>query len=179
MKFYHLSKSKLPDGELIQPRIPQSAVVETEGNIPRICVTDDIILALQSICSTSVSRGLCFLDLMWNFLDPKLTLLKQDIYDLYEKSKQSNSILMCNIAVYGIRVNDEKTNMPFLPPDCADFRRFREHWYLQPQPDLKFIGYLDWHALFNGAIRVIEEEPNLHFHDFFNHVGQKLLDRVF
>lgn len=167
MKFYHLSKSKLPNGELIQPRIPKTAFIQTEGNIPRICVTDDIILALQSICSTSVSRGLCFSDLMWNFLDPKLTLRKQDIYDLYEKSKQSNSILMCNIAVYCILVNDKKTNMPFLPPDCADFRRFREHWYLQTQPDLKFIGYLDWHGLLNGAIRITEEEPNLHFHDFF------------
>lgn len=49
--FYHISKKYLDKKVTLTPKVPESALINKEGNIPRICVSDDPLLCVRSVMS--------------------------------------------------------------------------------------------------------------------------------
>lgn len=126
--FYHVSK--IDHGEEFEfiPRVPETAILNKEGNIPRICVSTKIFYCLRSICS---NRELYSYDILNNLNN-------------YNKT----NILMPP-TIYAI----DPKQPPFLPPDVSDFRYNEELWFLNPII-MKRIGYLDLHKLVIGKIKI-------------------------
>lgn len=100
-KWYHVSRKDLGDKIKLTPKIPESAIISREGNIPRVTTSDNVLLCVKAIISSYTFK----------------------VADLLEFKHKNNFI---NPAIY---VND--TDQPYLPPDAIDFRSNNEHWYLQ------------------------------------------------
>lgn len=144
MKFiknwYHLSKSFLGDNIILQPKVPESAVVEIEGDIPRICVSSHILKCLRSLIST---KKLFDENIILEFAESKRIL----------NSKKYIKGYIQNPCIYYTF-----NNPAYLPPDSSDYRNNDEHWFLTPT-QFHYFGRIDIKKLiFDNILESIEEE---------------------
>lgn len=131
MLFFHLSRKDLGQKFKFEPKIPESALISKEGNIPRVCVCSEIFYCMRAIVSSKV-------------------LLLSSLFLEFEETDKS----ILPFTVYATK------RIPFLPPAASDFRRNKEHWYLTPVV-MERLGYVDLHSLFLGKIVVSKEYKTL------------------
>lgn len=110
--WFHISKKFLGNKITLTPKVPDSAQLHIEGDIPRICVSSSIYKCLCGILGNGRLR-----------------------------SFEAKAEFAENPCVYFT----EKT--PYLPPDCIDFRKIDEHWFLYPT-DFYFAARIDLYNLF-------------------------------
>lgn len=138
-RFYHISRKNHGNVFTFVPRVPDSAVVEREGNIPRVCVAPSLYCCIASIVSgkdIKVGQVLCEFAVMEPF----------ETVEEFEKSKRTIPFP----SVYWTH------DQPYLPPASSDFRRNKEHWFISPTTML-FEGYLDLQSLWSfGILRLTQ-----------------------
>lgn len=133
--FYHISKKDLGVNVKFTPRVPDSALVSIEGNIPRVCVSSSLLGCIRGICGTN-----------------KVTV--SDIIYGCKKDVVSNSY--CPLTVYLAPADI----YPYVPPNVSDYRANKEHWYLSVIK-MRRIGYIDFTALLDGCIEIIDYKKTL------------------
>lgn len=127
--WYHISDNYLGEIVIFKPRVPRTAAIKEEGDIPRICVSDSLYYCVKSLA------GKTYDDYVKYFLDKR-----------YKKY-----ILIRNPAVYCCE------QQPYLPPKASDFRENNEHWYITPV-EFKFLGFLDSRILLKyGKFKICSE----------------------
>ena len=144
--WFHISSDDLGASFLFTPRIPDSAVVSKEGNIPRICVCSDIHSCLMAI--TGVGKvGIPLRDLVFEF---------------------KKKLLVVSPAIYVCK--DE----PYLPPDVSDFRLTKEHWYLQEKM-FNRQSFLSIKSLLSGEIKEITEPETMDFQEYRDLISYEMV----
>lgn len=136
---YHLSKTDLGQDVILKPKVPESSVISKEGNIPRVCVSNSLLLCLRSIVGC---HGIMVDDLFYSFRD-------LSHYDNGEDWKRNNGHFL-HPTIY------ESTDIAFLPPDASDFRLNQEKWYLK-KTRFQRVGYLDIEQALHGKITIIDK----------------------
>lgn len=127
MLFYHVSKKDHGPLFKFKPKLPESAIIPKEGNIPRVCVSPEIFYCLRSISS---NKNLYSMDIILECRNEEGTWNPPAIYMTFES--------------------------PYLPPRVSDFRYNHEHWFLKPIEMLR-IGYVDLAALTTGKVEIMKK----------------------
>lgn len=110
--YYHVSKIDHGKEFTFKPKVPESALFTTEGNIPRVCVCPNVFYCLRAICSCSpITVG-----------DALLGMNNDDDF----------------VYPFVVYATEE---VPFLPPKASDFRLNKEHWFLK-DITMKRVGYI-------------------------------------
>jgi hypothetical protein len=140
--FYHVSKKDLGESVVLEPRIPETGLVEEEGNIPHVCVSTTVFHCLRSILAVQAKNFH-----VWNIFDT----CRQNIIHMESKDEWvSRGEKIKSPAIY---MSKERA---FIPPNCADFRFNKEHWYLK---ETKFnrVGFVDLSILIlKGEIKIVD-----------------------
>lgn len=139
MLFYHVSKKDHGLTFKFKPKLPESAIIPKEGNIPRVCVAPEIFYCLRSIGS---NKHLYSMDIIIE--------CRND-----EGGWNPPAIYMTN-------------EQPYLPPRVSDFRYNKEHWFLKPVEMLR-IGYVDLEALTRGKVEIIKQFKTFTFEELGGH----------
>lgn len=135
--WYHISLKYFNDNPVLNPKVPESACVENEGNIPRICVSDNILFCLRSIISTNHIRPI---DILYEFKKDK-----------YRVRKTIAGAVVYNPCCYNT------VSVPYLPPDISDFRQNNEHWFITPTK-FHYMGRINiLKLILNNAIEFIND----------------------
>ena len=100
--FYHVSMKDMGERFRFIPKVPSSAIVPKEGNVPRICVCPEVFYCLRAISGQK----------------------KLFSMDIVLQCRGKDGIILPT--VYGTE------KLPFLPPRVADFRKNKEHWFTTP-----------------------------------------------
>lgn len=138
--WYHISKIFLGDNIILQPKVPESAVIEIEGDIPRICVSSHILKCLRSLIST---KKLFAENIILEFAESKRIL----------NSKKYIKGYIENPCIYYT-----SNNPAYLPPDSSDYRNNDEHWFLT-STQFYYFGRLDIKKLiFDNILESTDEE---------------------
>jgi hypothetical protein len=135
MLFYHVSKKDHGPVFKFRPKLPESAIINKEGNIPRVCVAPELLYCLRSISSNK-------------------QLYSMDI--IIECRNEENG--WNPPAIY------MTSDRPYLPPAVSDFRKNHEHWFIRPIEMVR-IGYIDLVALTKGKIEIIKEFKSFTFEE--------------
>lgn len=133
-KFLHVSKHDLGEKFKFTPRIPENAVLDYEGDIPRVCVSTNLYDCVRGVLGEAEPVVADFAHTMrrWH------TERSRGMY--YEAS-----------ALYGTN------RKAFLPPDHGDFRDNQEHWFLTPVTMYR-LGYIDLRAFFQFCeLKIVPE----------------------
>ena len=139
--FYHVSKIDHGEVFTFKPRLPSSALVNNEGNIPRVCVCTEIFYCLRAITSGEYLRiSHLVAELQRN--DP-VKDYGSEVMNIAEVRYQPP-------AIYATE------EQPFIPPNASDFRRNKEHWFLS-EVAMERIGYLDLESFYKGTVAVIKD----------------------
>lgn len=136
-KFFHVSRTDFGEKFKFKPRIPSSAVMSVEGDIPRVCVSTtvlDCINAINGCGNTSVS------DLLINCCD-------------HIEQAMGLAVIFKSPAVY------MTTRVPYLPPEASDFRDNDERWFITPVT-MKRVGFIDLSEIVYNQTIVITAEQN-------------------
>ena len=142
-KFLHLSKSDLGAKFKFIPRIPSNAIMDEEGDIPRICVSTNLYDCVRGILGMTLPSTNDFGCEMRRF--PQ----RQTLWE------QVGEPTFHPCALYGTN------RQAYLPPNHGDFRENNEHWFLTPVT-MNRLGFLDLHAFFkDGELRIIDEYVSL------------------
>ena len=141
-KYFHVSKRYLGETVTFKPKIPETSIIDIEGNIPRICVSDKVFRCLCSIVS---SYPFNISDLLYEFRD--------DIKGFETKEEYCNRIdtIKSPVIYY-------TEDTPFLPPAVSDFRNNREHWFLQ-DTTFRLYGFVDFSELIKNKKLSISKTP--------------------
>lgn len=126
--FFHVSFHNHGDYFQFQPRVPESAYVHKEGNIPRVCVCPTIYQCLNAVIENK-------------------ELYSFDVWIKCKKDPETQRVTQPHIYV---PIGNQE---PYLPPNVIDFRKNDEHWFITPVV-MKRIGCLDLVALTKGRVRV-------------------------
>lgn len=126
-KYFHISKRYLGETVILKPKVPELCDINTEGNIPRICVSDKIFKCVCSIISSYPFR-----------ISDVLNEFRQDLEAFESKEEYSDRITI--IKSPSIYYTEE---IPFLPPKVSDFRNNNEHWFLQ-DTEFRLYGFIDF-----------------------------------
>lgn len=138
LTFKHVSKMDLGDSAVFTPRVPETALVSIEGNIPRVCVSPSVGRCIHSIISSRVTHAW---DLLYEFRSNI-----EDFEDLEEWIDRDGIIV--SPSIYS---TDE---LPYLPPKASDFRQNKEMWFLKPVTLIRN-GYVDlWKTIETGKVCV-------------------------
>ena len=141
--FYHVSKKNLGNTIYLEPKIPESSLLEEEGNIPRICVSINVYYCLRSIIAVQAKNFHVF-NLLEAFRHNLLPMESKEYWVARGENLLSPSIYISK-------------KYAFLPPNSSDFRSNKEHWYLQ-KTKFERLGFLDLSALItNGKLNVIND----------------------
>lgn len=98
--YYHVSKIDRGEEFVFKPKLPESALISKEGDIPRICVCSNVYFCLRAITSSS---SLSLDDLRCEFVSDN-DMIPPAVYMTQES--------------------------PYIPPDASDFRFNDERWFL-------------------------------------------------
>jgi hypothetical protein len=149
--FYHLSLDYLGEDILLEPRIPIHGYIESEGTIPRICVSPNLFKCVRS--SIGGGRTICVGDILYSGARTKILPFQEpgEWLSLNPEFK--------NPAVYST------TEVPLIPPKHGDFRASEEHWFISPVR-FKFRGFLDINRLIESdlvytCVQTCSANPNL------------------
>lgn len=156
-EYYHISKTYLGKEYLFTPRIPQSSLISVEGNIPRICVSDNILKCIRSMTGMHSPD---ILDITSEFI-----FGNDDCSNVDQLLLNGNNFV--NPAIYYTQ------NIPFLPPNISDFRYNSEMWFLQPEL-FQFKGYLNLSQLISGNFVVSESATSLTKKEYIDRKNEEL-----
>lgn len=145
--YYHLSKKDHGSDFLFKPRVPESSVIDFEGDIPRVCVTPRIIACLHSIAGT-VGR-LSLADIVYNFQGDRPLPSKW----MREPDDDRVEVIV-SPTVYRTH------QVPYKPPKACDFHKTEEGWFIK-SIRMERIGYLNIHSLMSGSIELSEVPSSL------------------
>jgi hypothetical protein len=157
MKFFHVSKKYLGETVILKPRLPDTANIAKEGNIPRVCFSISLPLCLRSILGggRSLMRQVSELiefrsELLASYgFDPRFTTIEE--YRDYEER-----IPFINPSVYEAL----RTDQLYEPPAVGDFRTHKEHWSIS-EIECEFIGRIDLNELVESRLVLTTEEKTL------------------
>lgn len=124
MLWYHVSNEFIGYTPILEPRIPDT-VLMNEGNIPRVCVSNNIYFCIRSKVGREDLRAY---DLLYGFNAKD----DEDYFIRYEICKM---VTVKNPSVYVTE------GTPYYPPNYSDFRRNNEMWFITPT-QFHFIGFL-------------------------------------
>lgn len=123
MLWYHVSNEFIGYTPILEPRIPDTVLMD-EGNIPRVCVSNNIYFCIRSKVGREDLRAY---DLLYGFNAKD----DEDYFIRYEICKM---VTVKNPSVYVTE------GTPYYPPNYSDFRRNNEMWFITTQ--FHFIGFL-------------------------------------
>ena len=134
MLWYHISDKFIGYNPVLEPKAYQDKefVLWYEGNVPRICVSNNIFFCIRSMIG---HEDLYTYDVLFRF---------RSSYDHNNLNEDKNticgeedgkSIIVNNPAIYATEEN------PYYPSNCLDFRRNNEMWFINPT-QFQFIGFL-------------------------------------
>lgn len=142
--WFHVSKTLHPflekykginyNTSMIYPTNPLRAH-KREGNIPRICVSDQIINCLRSIIGVEI------------------LMVNDEVYEYGGHVKHTSNKhikLIKNLVNPYVYVTDCK---PFIPPAFGDFELLNERWFIYPTK-FRLLGTLSLKNLFRGKIKI-------------------------
>ena len=127
MLWYHVSNEFIGYTPILEPRVPDT-VLMSEGNIPRVCVSNNIYFCIRSKVGREDLRAY---DLLYGFS----AISAKDEEDYFIKSESCKITTVMNPSVYVTE------GTPYYPPDHSDFRRNNEMWFITPT-QFHFIGFL-------------------------------------
>ncbi|MDD5151922.1 MAG: hypothetical protein PHC28_15825 [Flavobacterium sp.] len=146
--FFHISRSDIGEEVILTPRLPPSAIISQEGNIPRICVSPNPLYAIRSITGTKKPR----------------------VYDILSEFKD-NIVGTKKLTIYGT------LKEAYIPPSSSDFRFNSEHWFLTDTKFYK-LGYIDIIGLLNGNLFILEEYTKFNTQWFDNDKDQYIKFKI-
>ena len=127
MLWYHVSDEFIGYNPVLEPRqVPGNSVLMFEGNVPRICVSNNIYFCIRSKIGREDLRAY---DLLYQFS------VRTDNEDSVIETESCKIVTVKNPSVY---VTEDT---PYYPPNCNDFRRNNEMWFITPT-QFQFIGFL-------------------------------------
>ena len=125
MLWYHVSNEFIGYNPILEPRVPDT-VLMSEGNIPRVCVSNSIYFCIRSKVGREDLR-------VCDVLDQFSVAEDNENYIIETKNYKITTVK--NTSVYVTEDN------PYYPPDYSDFRRNNEMWFITPT-QFHFIGFL-------------------------------------
>ena len=141
-RMFHVSKYDLGEKTTLEARIPWLCNLDTEGNVPRICVSP-----LIHHCLRAVSSGVNNFNVKDVLEHARIDI---EAFEQIEEYVERIPYIRGQTVYY----TEER---PFLPPACGDFRKNREHWFLK-DTEFKRAGYIDLDHLVNQRkVRVIND----------------------
>ena len=124
--FYHVSKRYLGNTVTLTPKVPGTALITEEGDIPRICTSKNLLGCIRGIVSIkNVTVGkflvetmdhIAFMSIQDQINYPGKTLVSPSIYSSIERA--------------------------YTPPNASDFRVNKEMWYLS-DTNFTLIAFID------------------------------------
>ena len=127
MLWFHVSDEFVGYNPVLEPRqIPGNSVFMFEGNVPRVCVSNNIYFCVRSKIGREDLRSY---DLLFQFA------VRKNDEDSITETDTCKIVTIKNPSVYAT----EET--PYYPPNCNDFRRNNEMWFITPT-QFQFIGFL-------------------------------------
>ena len=142
MRFFHVSRLDLGETVTMEAKLPWLCNLDTEGDIPRICVSPIIHHCLRAVSS-------CVSDFTVND-----ALEHAKIETIFGESIEEYVERVPYIRGQSVYYTDEK---PFIPPATIDLRKNKEHWFLK-NTEFKRAGYIDLDHLVNQRkVRVIND----------------------
>jgi hypothetical protein len=124
--FYHVSKKYLGNTVTLTPKVPGTALITEEGDIPRICTSKNLLGCIRGIVSiknVTVGQFLAetrdcidFMSEQDQINGPAKTLVSPSIYSSIERA--------------------------YTPPNASDFRVNKEMWYLS-DTNFTLIAFID------------------------------------
>lgn len=145
--YYHVSVKDLGHEVTFTPNLPACSLLSKEGNIPRICVSKELALCLQSIVSHS---PISVWEVICEICDRTDLVGFETVEDWMKKGAKlvSPAVYRCSEPAY-------------LPPDASDFRENKEHWYLKPT-EFTRSGYIDLNRLIEtGKVYITKEQQQI------------------
>lgn len=144
MRLYHISAKYLGITPTLKPKLPQNALISKEGNIPRVCFSDDLALCVKSILGGSSQ------------------IYGVELLEFSHKDTLTGLVTIENPYVYSLEILSIKYNSQkiYIPPDASDFRENHECWSLRPIR----VFYLDRLCLasfLDGRIKLTQEVNTL------------------
>lgn len=137
----------------INPSIPKNAILEIEGNVPRICFVKDENNDIENTIKKCL-RALISIK--------KDYINSSDILAEFKYRGNKNKLINFFIFKYS-----KEENM-ILPPDVSDFRLNNKHWLLK-EDELELMGYLSLKDLLeNKKINIINFTEENYFSDYQN-----------
>lgn len=140
MLWYHVSDEFIGYQATFMPKVfgTEKFALRFEGNVPRICVSNNIFFCIRAKTGRDDLR---VYDLTDQFR----------VKTLYDED-DGRSIIIRNPSVY---VTEET---PYYPPNYSDFRRNNEMWFVSPTK-FQFIGFLSIDQVIkNHMIRFTNQE---------------------
>lgn len=142
--FFHVSYSIKPienNMVILKPRVPAKMYAD-EGNIPRICVSKNIIGCLKGI-----TEELTKIRLAMTFARNVIEYEESDGYSSYDLWLINPKIYVCT------------NKIAYLPPKFKDFRKNDEYWYID-ETVFHYLGNINIDDLINKNVlsRTLEEE---------------------
>lgn len=128
MPFYHISMHNHGDYFQFEPRVPETAIISKEGNIPRVCVCPTLYQCLKAISSSKILYS----------------------FDIITVAKKLEDYIIQPF-VYKV-IGDLE---PYLPPNVSDFRENEEHWFITPVM-MKRVGCIDLVQLSKGKVSMVK-----------------------
>jgi len=149
MGFFHVSYSIEPTENnmvILKPKVPMKMYAD-EGNIPRICVSTNIIGCLKGI-----TGKLTKIRLVMTFAKDVLEHEESDCYPSYDLWLINPKIYVCN------------NKMAYLPPKFKDFRKNNEYWYID-ETVFHYIGNINLDDLINKNVlsRTLENDCRFNY----------------
>lgn len=139
-RMFHVSKHDLGEKTTLEARIPWLCNLDTEGNVPRICVSP-----LIHHCLRAVSSGVNNFNVKDVLEHARIDI---EAFEQIEEYVERIPYIRGQTVYY-------TEDRPFVPPACGDFRKNREHWFLK-NTDFKRVGYIDLEYLISERkVRVI------------------------
>lgn len=127
-RYYHISKTDLGEKFRFTPRVPRSAIIDDEGDIPRVCVSSKIVNCIDAICG-------CY----------------ATVNDFIHEVVRLDSDLLIPPTVYFT------TRTPYTPPNAVDFYQNGEKWFIT-SVTMKRLGYIDLERMFQfGEVLITQQ----------------------
>lgn len=150
----------------ITPSIPNNAILEVEGDKPRICFVKENNNNNNKECEQEILKCLRAL-----ISTKKDYINSHDILAEFKYRGNKNKLINFFIFKYS-----KEENM-ILPPDVSDFRLNNEHWLLK-EDELELMGYLSLKDLLeNKKINIINFTEENYFSDNQNLIFSEIEEK--
>lgn len=124
--YYHVSKRYLGEKVVLTPRVPETALINEEGDIPRICTSKTLLGCVRGIVSHSLVAVKDFL----------YEIVEHESFKTFDDYLLDSKKMVLSPAIY------VAGGVAYTPPNASDFRANKEMWFLQ-DTEFVLVGYID------------------------------------